>query len=135
MSSALRQTFRVPLQEALAHPVLFRLLLRTRHEPNSPLGDWSRSDVEASRAALVEDLAAAGLPCATAADRRRAEMIADGLRALVESLAIGHLEGRYPDIEEIVDTLVLFSQGYFPLMRPAARPATRPASVPAAPTS
>ena len=86
-----------------------------------------------SHAALVEDLAAAGLPCASAVDRRRAEIVAD-TSALAESLAIGHLEGRYLDIEEIVDTLVLFSQGYFPLMRPAPRLATRPASVPAQPT-
>ncbi len=113
----LRQTFRVPLQTMLAHPVLFRLSLRTRHDLGSPLGEWSRSDAEASRAALVEDLAAAGLPAETAVESRRAEMVADCLIALTESLAVGHLEGRYPDLEEIVDMLVRFCQGYFPLLR------------------
>jgi AcrR family transcriptional regulator len=106
----LRETFRVPLQIMLAHPRLFRLGLRSRHDPSSPLGDWSRSDLEAARVALVEDLAASGLPVTTTVERRRAEMIADALIALTESLAVGHLEGRYPDIEEIVDILVAFSQ-------------------------
>lgn len=114
----LRQTFRVPLQTMLAHPVLFRLSLRTRHDPGSPLGAWSRSDVEASRVALVDDLSAGGLPTTTATEQRRAEMVADCLIALTESLALGHLEGRYPDVEEIVDMLVGVCQGYFPLLRP-----------------
>ncbi|MDQ6696558.1 MAG: TetR/AcrR family transcriptional regulator [Actinomycetota bacterium] len=115
----LRQTFRVPLQTVLAHPMLFRLLLRTRHDAGSPLGEWSRSDAEASRAALVDDLAASGLPMTTVVDRRRTEMVADCLIASTESLAVGHLDGRYPDVEEIVDMLVRFCHGYFPSLRPA----------------
>ncbi len=52
-----------------------------------------------------------GYPSETAADLRRLHMIADGYIALTEGFALGHLSGRHPDIEEIVDVLVLFTGG------------------------
>lgn len=112
----LRETYRIPLKDLLAHPRIFRIVLRSRHDPSSPLGEWSRDLYASSRDALVEDLVAAGMPNEGPKDRRRAEMVADGIIALTESLALGHLEGRYPDVEEIVDVLVTFSRGYRPLL-------------------
>jgi hypothetical protein len=44
-------------------------------------------------------------------ERRRLEMIADVHVAAVEALALGHLNGRYADLEEIVDMLVLVTRG------------------------
>jgi hypothetical protein len=60
---------------------------------------------------MVEDFIEAGLPAATPAQRLRLEMVADGVTALTETMAMGHLEGRYPDLEEVVDTLVAFFAG------------------------
>jgi len=106
----LRATFRLPLERTVAHPALFRLGLRTRHD-RSPLGEATREVLSGYRRDLFEDLAVLGLPTGTAAERRRVEMIADGYIALTESLIIGHLEGRYPNVEEIVDMLVIFTYG------------------------
>jgi TetR/AcrR family transcriptional regulator, fatty acid biosynthesis regulator len=114
--SAWRATFRVPIEHSLAHPQLFRLLVRSRHDRVSPLGAWSRAAAEESRRALIEDLHAAGMPCRTAEERRRAEMVAEGTMSLTESLILGHLDGRYPDIEEMIDVLTAFSMGYFPML-------------------
>jgi AcrR family transcriptional regulator len=107
-----RDTFRVPLADQLAHPDIFRLVLRSRLDPSSPLGEWTRSLLDANREGLAKDLAEQGVPHATPEERRKLEMIADGLIALTDTLALGHLEGRYPNIEEIVDILLLFSAGY-----------------------
>lgn len=115
-----RDTFRVPLVEQLAHPDIFRLVLRSRLDPSSPLGEWTRSVLEANRSGLEADLAEQGVPHTTAAEKRKLAMIADGLIALTDALALGHLEGRYPDLEEVVDVLLLFSAGYASLT-PAAR--------------
>ncbi|WP_219416515.1 TetR family transcriptional regulator [Pseudonocardia nigra] len=110
-----RDTFRVPITHSIAHPRLFRLLIRSRHDPASPLGEWSRSVFDENRAALVEDLVSLGMPNGSDADRRRLEMIADGVIALTESMMLGHIEGRYPDIEEAIDVLITFSEGYLRL--------------------
>ncbi|MGH7904689.1 MAG: TetR/AcrR family transcriptional regulator [Candidatus Dormibacteraceae bacterium] len=107
----LREVFRVPLEMIAAHPVLFRLSLRARHQPASPLAEPSRRITDDHRRELAEDLVLLGHPDRTPAQRRRVEMIARGYIALTESLALGHLDGRYPDLEEIVDVLVLFSWG------------------------
>jgi AcrR family transcriptional regulator len=116
----LRETFRIPLADLITHARVFRLTQRARHDRSSPLGDWSRELLDATRQALIDDLHAAGMPSRRAVERRRASMVADGIIALTESLANGHLDGRYPDIEEIIDVLVAFSRGYFPwLQRPA----------------
>lgn len=115
-----RATFRIPIAHSIAHPRLFRLLVNSRNDRATPLGDWSRGIADGSRAALVEDLVASGIPYTTASDHRRAEMVAEGIIALTESLTLGHLEGRYPDIEEMIDILAAFSAGYLPLLHRAA---------------
>ena len=35
----------------------------------------------------------------------------DGLIAARDAMLIGHLEGQYPDVEEILDALMLFALG------------------------
>ncbi len=107
----LRATFRLPLERIAAHPELFRLGLRARHERASPLGEATRELLAGYRRDLFEDLVMLGYACSTPSERRRVEMIADGYIALTEGLATGHLDGRYPDIEEIVDVLMVFTVG------------------------
>ncbi|MBI2710373.1 MAG: TetR family transcriptional regulator [Actinobacteria bacterium] len=115
-ADALRATFRVPIQHAVEHPQIFRLLVRSRYDRSTALGEWSRAALEEDRRALVEDLHRAGMPRRTAAQRRRAAMVADGLAGLVEALVLGHLEGRYADVDEMIDVLMAFSTGYFPML-------------------
>jgi AcrR family transcriptional regulator len=107
----LRQQFRRPLEILGGNPALFRLALRTRHQSGSPLGRSSRQLNGSLRTDLVEELIARGYPSATEQERRRLEMVADIHIAATETLALGHVSGRYPDIEEIVDMLVLLTRG------------------------
>jgi len=46
-----------------------------------------------------------------AAEQRRLEMVADIHIAAVEALALGYLNGRYTDLDEMVDVLVLMTHG------------------------
>jgi len=94
----LREAFRVPLEAMCGHPEFFRLTVRARHDRASPLGDSARRRADAAREGFFEDLVAAGLPAGTPAQKRRLEMVADGVTALTEAMAMGHLEGRYPDL-------------------------------------
>ena len=107
----LREEFRRPVEMLVANPALFRLALHVRHAHASPLADKSRQLGRNTRTDLVEELIARGYPHATEAERRRLEMVADVHIAAVEALALGHLAGRYPDIDEIVDMLVLVTRG------------------------
>src|SRR5215831_8565147 len=97
----LRRQFRVPLEVLAANPRLFRLALG---ESSLRLAGSTRRDV-------VQELIDRGYPASTAADMRRLEMIADVNIAAIEALSLGHLSGRYPSLEEIVDVLVLVSRG------------------------
>jgi AcrR family transcriptional regulator len=107
----LREQFRRPLEILTANPALFRLALAVRHHTESPLGDSSRRLRRTTRTDLVDEFIVRGYPHATEAQRRRLEMIADIHIAAVEALALGHLNGRYPDVDEVVDMLVLMTQG------------------------
>jgi TetR/AcrR family transcriptional regulator, fatty acid biosynthesis regulator len=107
----LRRQFRVPLDVLAANPRLFRLALRVRHQPRSPLGQSSLRLAGGTRRDVVQELIDRGYPASTQADKRRLEMIADVNIAAIEALALGHLSGRYPKLEEIVDMLVLVSRG------------------------
>lgn len=108
-----RDMFRVPLEGLLRHPEILRLVLRSRLDPTSPLGRWSRELVEDNRRELIADLVAGGVPNRTDGERRRLEMFADGVIALTETMALGAVEGRYAHIEEIVDVLLDFTSGFF----------------------
>ena len=107
----LRQEFRTPVEVLAANPDLFRLALRVRHHAGSPLGESSRSLTGNTRKDLVNELVARGYPAATRAERRRLEMVADIHIAATEVLTLGYISGRYPDIDEVVEMLVLVTRG------------------------
>jgi len=106
----LREEFRTPLEILAANPDLFRLALRVRHL-RSPLGESSRRLAGSTRRDVVDELEARGYPARSAQERRRLEMIADIHIAATETLALGYLAGRYPDLDELVDMLVLVTRG------------------------
>ena len=43
--------------------------------------------------------------------RRRYEMVADCIEAMVTALGEGHIDGRYPDLEEVIDLLSIYAAG------------------------
>lgn len=110
----LRETFRLPLRALTAQPELFRLWIQELHRPGSPLGRMAREMQDEMGRDLVEDLTALGAPVATPSDRQRLEIIADGLIVLTQNLALSYIEGRHPDLEQIVDVLVSFALGVLP---------------------
>jgi AcrR family transcriptional regulator len=129
VADVVRESFRSTVTQSAAHPALLRLVLRSRLDPDSELGTMARAKADVSRARIAARLAAPGAPADsdsdadTAADTRarQTDMVADGLAAVTEALVLGHLAGRYPDIDEILDVLVAFSSTV------AARPDTPPA--------
>ncbi len=106
-----REEFLTPLEVLTANPDLFRLALRVRHNTGSALSDSSLRLSGNTRKDLVEEFIARGYPAATESERRRLEMIADVHIAATETLALGYVSGRYPDLQEIVDILVLVTRG------------------------
>lgn len=107
----LRDTMRAPLELIRDHPELFRLGLQARHAPPSTtLGAHGRSLSAANRTELADDLMAMA-DDADQALRRRFEMVADCIEALVSTLGEGHIEGRYPDLEEVIDLLAIYGAG------------------------
>lgn len=107
----LRQEFRIPIEVLAANADMFRLALRVRHSAGSPLGDSFRRLSGNTRADLVAELIARAYPAATTEERRRLEMVADVHIAATEALALGYISGRYPDLDEIADMLVLVTRG------------------------
>ena len=109
--SALRDTFRIPLETLLAEPGLFRLYLREMHDPSSPLGGEARRLSDELREDLIEDLVRFGLPRATAKQREALEMLADSMIAQTQAIALGILERRYASLDTAVDVLARFAVG------------------------
>ena len=107
----LRQEFRTPIEILAANPDVFRLALAVRHHAGSPLGDSSRRTTGNMRGDIVGELVARGYPAASPRERRRLEMIADIHIAATEAMALGYLSGRYPDLDEVIDILVLMTRG------------------------
>jgi AcrR family transcriptional regulator len=109
----LRDTMRAPLELIRAHPEMFRLGRQMRHEPSSsPLGAHARAMAAANRADLTDDLMAmAAADPQDAGLRRRYEMVADCIEAMVTALGEGHIDGRYPDLEEVIDLLAIYAAG------------------------
>ncbi|MGN9782523.1 TetR family transcriptional regulator [Nonomuraea sp. ZG12] len=114
-----RDTFRIPLEAISRHPELLRAMQRARHDPASPLREFALETARVYRDHHAADLAALGYTADNDRDRRRLEMIAEGINAATNALAMGHLEGRYPDIEEAVDVLVALSRGALRLLKSA----------------
>lgn len=111
-----RETFRVPMQALAAHPRALRVVLANRHDPSSAIGRWSADVWDQHRRSLIADLRTGGFPAQTLSERRQVEMIADGIMALTAEMVLGHVNGRYPDLDEIIDVLVAFSVGYLRLI-------------------
>ncbi len=108
---AVRETFRAPLETWIDRPSLFRLYAQEMLHPGSPLGAVARQMRDEVRRDLVEDLARFGLPAATAAERQRLDMIAEAMIAQTEALALAYIDGRYDDLEAVVDVLTRFAAG------------------------
>ena len=106
----IRQEFRTPLEILVANPDVFRLALRARHL-GSALGDSSRRLTGSTRRDVVAELRARGYPAGSKPELRRLEMIADIHIAATETLALGYLAGRYTDLDEMADMLVLVTRG------------------------
>ncbi|SEG61484.1 DNA-binding transcriptional regulator, AcrR family [Nonomuraea solani] len=118
-----RETFRIPLEAICRHPELLRIQLRARYDPSSSLRDFAVETAAAYRDHHAADLAALGYTADNERDRRRLEMIAEGINAATNALAMGHLEGRYPDLEEAADILTALSRGALRLLRSTSKPA------------
>ena len=108
---ALRDTFRLPLRALLDHPALFRLYVQEAHQPGSPFADEAKKLARELEDDLVEDLIAGGAPASTPAERDRLCMIAESMITLTETLGLGYLDGKYGDIERVVDVLTDFALG------------------------
>jgi len=108
---AVRDTFRLPLQTFLEQPALFQLYQQELHHPGSPIGEQSRRLRDDLRADLTEDLIGLGMLTITDGDRGQVEMIAEAMIAQTEALGLGYVEGRYHDVEAIVEVLTRFAVG------------------------
>ncbi len=108
---ALQRTFRLPLEALVEHPELFRLYVQQFHDPGSPFGAQARELRRELETDLVEDLRALGVPASTAAERQRLDMMAAGMIDLTQTLALGYIDGRYNDLDTIVDMLTRFALG------------------------
>jgi AcrR family transcriptional regulator len=108
---AVRETFRLPLATFLEQPDLFRLFLQELHQPSSPFGKQVRKLQDELQADLVDDLVALGAPSGTRAERVRLQMIAEGVFTLTQTLGLGYLEGRYKDLDAVIDVLTQFAIG------------------------
>jgi AcrR family transcriptional regulator len=107
----LRRQFRVPLEVLTANPKLLRLSLRVRHQSRSAMGEVSLRLAGGIKRDVVQELIDRGYPASTPLQQRRLEMIADIHTAAVEALALGYVNGRYPDLEELVDMVILVTRG------------------------
>ncbi|MFC5834085.1 TetR family transcriptional regulator [Nonomuraea insulae] len=126
-----RETFRIPLESICRHPELLRIQLRARHDPSSSLRDFAVETAAAYRDHHAADLAALGYTADNERDRQRLEMIAEGINAATNALAMGHLEGRYPDLDEAADILTALSRGALRLLRSTSgKPAGEPSAGP-----
>jgi AcrR family transcriptional regulator len=105
-----RIRFTAHITGLIAHPSVFRLVLRSRLDPTSIVGDDARMQQAKSRENLLSWLVGLGAPDSTDADRRRLRMIAAGLLAVNETIALGHLDGEYPDLDEVLQVLQLFHE-------------------------
>lgn len=95
----------------LEHPALFRLYAQEYLHPGSPIGEQARRLRDELRSDLAEDLVRLGLPAATAGERQQVEMIAESMIVQTEALGLAYLDGRYDDLEAIVDVLTRFAVG------------------------
>lgn len=115
---AIRDTFRLPLRTfVVAEPELFRLYLREFHHPGSPIGEHARRLFDELRKDLVDDLERIGMPASTASQRQQLDMMAEAMMAQTQALGAAYLEGRYSNLEDVVEILTRFAVGVLGLGR------------------
>ncbi|MGY6501921.1 MAG: TetR/AcrR family transcriptional regulator [Acidimicrobiales bacterium] len=105
-----RVRFTAHIQGLIAHPSVFRLVLRSRLDQASIVGQDARAQQAKSRQNLTEWLRTLGAPDDTDADRRRLAMMAAGLVAVNETIALGHLDGDFPEFDEVLEVVQLFHE-------------------------
>jgi AcrR family transcriptional regulator len=108
--SALREAFRVPVEAIVRQGVLFRLYVQERAFGDSPLGRQCRQLADELRADLVEDLRRVDEHTGRNRSHLELQMLADGVGGLTEALGLGYLDGRYTDLEAMIDVLVRFTR-------------------------
>jgi AcrR family transcriptional regulator len=106
-----REQFERAVRFIAANPAWFHLSVRSEAGTPSPLGRAERYAQGNLRQDLVRELVDRGYPNETPADTRRLMMMADCYIAMTECLAQGHLEGWYPELDEILEVLILFTRG------------------------
>lgn len=108
---ALREAFRAPLAEVIERPRMFRIYMQERMHRDSPLGVFCHRLAGELRRDLADDLGVWAEATKRSTTRRELEIMADAFSGMVESVAIGHLDGRYEDIEQMIDVLSRFARG------------------------
>jgi AcrR family transcriptional regulator len=109
--AAVRDAFRLPLQRLLEQPDLFRLYLQELHQPASPFGEQARKLQRELEKDLFDDLVAYGVPAKTEVQRARLQLAAEGMAALTQTFGLAFLDGRYKDLEAVIDVLTNFAVG------------------------
>lgn len=112
--SVVRELTRATINSLVAHPAVLRLVMRSRLDQSSPLGEYTRAELDITLDNMITALEATGLPNATPAEQRKLRMQADGLVAVIDHLTLGHIEGRYEDVEEVLDVLMQFCRALTP---------------------
>lgn len=124
--ASLRDSMRAPLGVIGSQPELFRLSRQAQAAPPSTvMGAHGRAVAETNRRLLADDMMEMDGVGDRAGDpvlRRRYEMVADCIDAMVAVLGEGILQGRYPDPEEAVDLLTIYGAGSPHLARWLAGP-------------
>ena len=114
---ALRELFRTTVAALAAHPAVLRLVRRSRLDLAGPLGEYVRAETAVTLGNLTALLAAGGLPHDTPAERRRLQLQAEGLVALIEALAQSYMDNRHDDqddLDDVLDVLVQFAHPLLP---------------------
>jgi AcrR family transcriptional regulator len=112
-----REAFRLPLATFLEQPDLFRLYLQELYQPASPFGEQARKLQRELESDLVDDLVALAVPATTQAQRARLQLAAEGLVALTQTLGLAFLQGRYKELDAVIDVLTHFAVGAIRALR------------------
>lgn len=107
----IRGAYRAAIEGMKANREVFLLFVQEERQVGSPLGEYFRELAAEVHADFVEDLVRMGFAGQDATQRRIVEMAADAIISMAVSIGVGHIEGRYPDLEECVELLAAFTQG------------------------
>ncbi len=127
---AVREVVRFAVDVLVREGEVLKLLVREIRSPDAGLGLEARALRDELLADTVRDVAALGASLGAAYERRYLEMVIEGLVGLGEPLVLGHLEGRYRDVEAIVDLLVRYLRAALPELLERLAPALPPPPAP-----